>query len=438
MKDEYALVGIITFLLFVIIDNILIGFASATRDANVSELTKRAENGEIKAQRILHMLDQHVKLNITVQIITMVLNIVTGVFLLSILSGYFEGIYAGNVLAVVLVILFIAIFGIAIPVRIAKLNPDKVINRYFGLVRIILIVLHPVTFVINFAGNCLLRLIGINPYTGNDNVTEEEIMTMVNEGHEQGIIEADEAEMISNIFEFGDKEAVDIMTHRKNIIALDGNMTLEEAVTFMLHENNSRYPVYDGDIDNIIGIVHVKDALKEYGNRAKAEECIKNIGEILYEAKLIPCTRNINDLFKLMQREKVHMAIVVDEYGQTAGLVTMEDILEEIVGNILDEHDEDEEQIMLRADNTYVVDGLTTLEDLEEELGITFDMEEDINTLNGFLVLKIGKIPNESYVGTEIEYNGYKFKIQQVEGRVISSVSITKIVDEPAQKSVDE
>ena len=184
--------------------------------------------------------------------------------------------------------------------------------------------------------------------------------------------------------------------------------------------------------------MHVKDALKEYGNRAKAEECIKNIDEILYEAKLIPCTRNINDLFKLMQREKVHMAIVVDEYGQTAGLVTMEDILEEIVGNILDEHDEDEEQIMLRADNTYVVDGLTTLEDLEEELGITFEMEEDINTLNGFLVLKIGKIPNESYVGTEIEYKGYKFKIQQVEGRVISSVSITKIVDEPAQKSVDE
>lgn len=426
MGDGYSLVGSCLFILFVLLDGALFGFAAAAQEANTSELTKRSDEGDKKSLKILKILDNGIRLNYTIQISAMIMNVVVGAFVLNVFAKYFQGISYAQILTAVILMIIVAVFGIVIPVKIAVLHADKAVRSLFGIVSLVLVILSPIIIVVTFMGNCIIRILGMNPNADADNVTEEEILTMVNEGHEQGVIEADEAEMISNIFEFGDKEAVDIMTHRKNILAIDGNMTLEEAVSFMLHENNSRYPVYDGDIDNIIGIVHIKDALKEYGNRAKAEEPIKNIQEVLYEAKLIPGTRNINDLFKLMQKEKVHMAIVVDEYGQTAGLVTMEDILEEIVGNILDEHDEDEEQIMRKSDNTYVVDGMTLLEDLEEELSIKFQVE-DINTLNGFLILKTGKIPGDEQVGTEIQYEGYRFTILAVEGRIIRSVSITKI-----------
>ena len=166
--------------------------------------------------------------------------------------------------------------------------------------------------------------------------------------------------------------------------------------------------------------------VRSSGNRVNLDEPIKNITEILFDAVLIPGTRNINDLFKFMQSEKVHQVIVVDEYGQTVGLVTMEDILEEIVGNIFDEHDEEEEQITLKEDNSYIVDGMTSLEDLEDELSVDFFVD-DIDTLNGFLMLKTGKIPSVEQIGTEVVYEGYVFKILETQNRIIRTVSITKL-----------
>ena len=165
-----------------------------------------------------------------------------------------------------------------------------------------------------------------------ENVTEEDIMDMVNEGHEQGVLESSEAEMITNIFEFDDKEAGDIMTHRKNIVALDGSMSLREAAYFVLKEaKNSRYPVYGKDLDDIIGTVHMRDVLFHAENLQESRMEIANVPGVLRPAHFIPETRNINSLFKEMQSQKIHMEIVIDEYGQTAGIVTMEDILEEIV-----------------------------------------------------------------------------------------------------------
>ena len=163
----------------------------------------------------------------------------------------------------------------------------------------------------------------------DDDVTEEEIMDMVNEGHEQGVLKENEAEMIGNIFEFGEKHASDVMTHRKSIVGIEADTTVEEAFEFIMGENYSRYPVYDGDIDNIIGILHIRDLLKIYSeekNRKKKLVDMKH--QVLFDASYIPETRNISVLFKEMQSDKVHMAVVVDEYGQTAGIVTMEDILE--------------------------------------------------------------------------------------------------------------
>ena len=258
-----------------------------------------------------------------------------------------------------------------------------------------------------------------------DDVTEEEIMDMVNEGHEQGVLAENEAEMINNIFEFADRQVSDVMIHRKNIVAIDCETTVNEAFDFILKENFSRYPVYDGDIDNIIGILHLRDLLKVYVDEANRDKKIKEVKhQLLFDATYIPETRNLSVLFKEMQSKKTHMAIVVDEYGQTSGLITLEDVLEEIVGDILDEYDDEEVLINRRDDGSYVLDGQTTLEDIEELFEIHFDCE-DIDTINGYMIYKMGKIPseNEEFSCT---CDGYEFKVLEVKDKMITKVLAVK------------
>lgn len=261
-----------------------------------------------------------------------------------------------------------------------------------------------------------------------ENVTEEDIMTMVNEGHEQGVLKAGEAKMITNIFELDDKEAGDIMTHRKNITALDGSMLLSEAARFVLKEgNNSRYPVYGKDLDDIIGTLHMRDVLVHAENEEESGTPIGQVPGLLREAHFIPETRNINSLFKEMQSQKIHMEIVIDEYGQTAGLVTMEDILEEIVGNIMDEYDVDEEFIVQSGDGL-LMSGMTPLEDAQEALGITFP-EEDLDTydtINGLLISRLDRIPQEEEQ-PEVRYMGLLFEVVKVENKMIHSVRVKPI-----------
>lgn len=183
--------------------------------------------------------------------------------------------------------------------------------------------------------------------------------------------------------------------------------------------------MYDGDIDNITGILHIRDLLKIYVDKDNQDRKLRDVEDtVLFKPYCIPETRNISPLFRQMQSEKIHMAIVVDEYGQTAGIVTMEDILEEIVGNILDEYDEEEEQIVTDADGSYIIEGQADLEDVEAKLGIEFECE-DIDTLSGFMIYKLGKIPDDGE-NFEVEYKGYIFRTLDVRGRMILKVKVEK------------
>lgn len=259
---------------------------------------------------------------------------------------------------------------------------------------------------------------------GKDTELEAEIKSMVSQGTDSGRIEATEAQMINNIFDFNDKEAQDIMTHRENIIGIDGSMTLDEVKKFMLDGKNSRYPVYDDNIDNIIGILHFKDVMKASVNDAVRKKAVKNIDGLVKEARFIPQTRKIDSLFRTMQSKKIHMVIVVDEYGQTAGIVAMEDILEEIVGNILDEYDNEEVNIRKLRENVYICNGLTPLTEAGMRLGILFP-DEGFETLNGFLTATLGHVPKSGEV-FETEYGGYKFHIVSIKNHVIQTVRCTK------------
>lgn len=263
-----------------------------------------------------------------------------------------------------------------------------------------------------------------NGIHNGEDVTEEEIISMVKEGHEQGVLLDSEAEMIHNIFEFGDKAAKDIMTHRKNMVVLDGELSYIDSLSFIAESGKSRYPVYVGDVDNIIGILHIKDAFSFVQRNEIFRTSLKDIPNLLRDVEVIPETMNINALFKKMQSEKNHIVIVVDEYGQTSGIVAMEDILEEIVGNIEDEHDEEESLIRKDSDGNYHMDGMTSFTDVIEVLHIPME-EDSFETLNGFLISLLEKIPNDGEK-VSVYAHGYEFSIVKVENKMIREVLVLK------------
>ena len=253
---------------------------------------------------------------------------------------------------------------------------------------------------------------------------EEEILSMVEEGHENGVIEDNEVELISNIFEFSGKEAKDIMTSRQRILAIENTVDVEEALKFAAENSYSRYPIYEEDIDNIIGIVHIKDLIAQYLKDAKV-----NITAMMEEPMYIHPTMDISKLLNMMQKEQTHMAIIVDEYGQTEGIVSMEDIIEEIVGNIFDEHDEaDEEEITELPNDVTMVSGSAELSELEETLEIEFP-DEDFETVNGFLLYELGRFPEEEEK-IEIIYQGYRFVPVDIQDKMIKLVRIEKIKED--------
>ncbi|MCR4651806.1 MAG: hemolysin family protein [Lachnospiraceae bacterium] len=251
---------------------------------------------------------------------------------------------------------------------------------------------------------------------------EEDIISMVNESLDQGYIEDNEAFLINNIFEFGDKSARDIMTDRSNIIAIESGTLLSEAMEFMLDSGHSRFPVYDSNLDTIAGILHIKDAMSLLRDKENENKCLRDIDGIYREVRCIPETRKVDALFTTMQSQKLQMVIVVDEYGQTAGLIAMEDILEEIVGNISDEYDDDDGHIIRDGDSKFIVRGSTPLEDLKKKLGIEFEVE-DIETINGYMISRMEKIPDKK-CRFETRVGDYIFKVLEVDHNMIKQVLV--------------
>lgn len=459
MDDGYSPVSMLILILFILLEGAFYGFGAAVQNINEMKLEADAAEGNGKAGRLLGIINAPGRLIHTIQVTTHLIGLITGTL---ILPGYvqgltnrFQAVFAGmggldavlpgaglwweRTLAIIFVTLFFLLliisFGIVIPKRLGAKSPEAWGYHLLPLILFFSVLFRPLTALITGLSSAVLKAFGVKLAQEEENVTEEDIKSMVNEGHEQGVLEADETEMITNIFELGDKEACDIMTHRTNMTALEGEMTLKEAVDFILNEGvNTRYPVYGEDIDDIIGILHFRDAMALAAQGDKKDWMLKDIPGLLREAVFIPETKEIDVLFKEMQSQKTHMVIVVDEYGQTAGLLTIEDILEEIVGNILDEYDEEEEFITPTGDGAYIMNGLTPLDDVMDTLGISFSEEDydTYDTLNGFLLSRLERIPQE-HERPEVEFAGYRFKVMQAGNKMIESV-----LAEPCAKTQDD
>ncbi len=266
------------------------------------------------------------------------------------------------------------------------------------------------------------RLRGLLRKKKEDERCDEEILALVNDYKDQGALEEEEAEMITNIMEFAETQAKDIMTHRSRIDAISTEETLESALHHMLHCNFTRYPLYNGTRDNIVGVLYLKDVMLAYMEGDKDAP----LTDIAREPFYVPETLPLDSLFDEMQSKKIHMAVVIDEYGQTAGIVAMEDILEEIVGEILDEYDVVEQETRVTEEALYV-SGTISLEELETRLDIHYlpQDEEYFDTLNGLLISLLGHIPEDGEQA-ELVYGGYIFSVLHCENRMIGDVKISK------------
>ncbi len=327
---------------------------------------------------------------------------------------------------------FSLVLGELVPKKIAMNKPEKMAFMAAPILVFVAKVTRPVVKFLALSTNGVLRLIGIDPHADEEVVTEEEIRMMVDVGGEKGVIEDTQIEMINNIFEFDDIDVADIMTHRTDMVCVDEEEPLSEAVKLSIENGFSRIPVYKEDPDNIIGIVYIKDFLKYVGTNLPKTKTVK---DMMRPAYYVPETKRCGELFTEMTEKRVQMAVVIDEYGGTAGIVTLEDVLESIVGNIQDEYDQEDEEISIINDTVFEVDGITDIEEVEEHTGKNFP-EGDYDTIGGYIISVLGFLPQDGEMN-EVQFENVKFTVLNVEERRIGKVKV-EILPVEKKEEVEE
>ncbi len=448
--DGLPIRGVIWLVGLVIFNAIVEAMVTAFESVSEAAVEKRLEEGEKKAKQVQYLLEHHRRYITVTDLLR--LGAVSGMavvyyvyflpyFKELLQKAFGESAHAVLVAAVLVLITLLAVMliellAIKLPKKLAFKHAEGFSFALAGLLRLSITVLNPIAWLIETTTIGILKLFHIKASELEEVVTEEDIISTVEEAGESGVLDTDEVEMIQNIFEFDDKEVKDIMTHRTGMVAVDADWNLEEAMKFMLNEIYSRFPVYEESVENIIGIVHLKDALKVYmsGNAAKMKQ--RKVRSITRKPFFVPDTQGIDVLLENMQKKKFHMALAIDEYGQTAGLVTLEDILEEIVGDIQDEYDREEEDMVSEAENVYLVKGITTLADLSEDMGHEIT-SEDFETLNGLIVSALGHIPTEGEQFS-MTYQGCQIDIVEVKNKMITLARVTVLPEEEASEEEEE
>lgn len=315
---------------------------------------------------------------------------------------------------------FTLVLGELVPKRMALAKSERIALSVAGPIRALYKITSPIVRLLTFSTNIVVKLLGGPVKATGEQITEEEIRLMINVGEEKGIFQETETEMINSIFEFDDTVAKEVMTPRTAIVAISSDSTLEEILDVIVEENFSRIPVYEDSIDHIIGILYIKDLFSKIKKDMKWEVSLK---DIIRPAYFVPEYKKIDELFKEMQKSKTHIAIIIDEYGGTAGLITIEDLLEEIVGNIFDEYDDvvlDYEKI---DDDTYIVNGMLDLGDINDIMDTHIPEEEEYDTVSGMVLSHSGKMPE---VGDEVTIGNLYFRVEEVDDKRISKIRVEK------------
>ena len=423
-------------------------FFAATEIAFISlndaKIEKQAKEGNKKAKQIKKMLREPSKFLATIQIGITLAGFLSSAFaadafaddLAPILQNLIPlGLTAWRNISIILITIILSyfslIFGELVPKRLAMRNSEKIAFGTIGIIRTISIITAPFVKLLTASTNGVSKLFGISG-TDEETVTEEEIRMMVDVGEEKGSIKEEEKELINNVFEFNDKVVSEIMIHRKDIYAIDINSDIDNILKELDEYKYSRIPVYEENIDNIVGMLFIKDLLANVNKKEKVK-----IAKIIREPYFVSENKPIDELFRDLQKNKHQLAIVLDEYGGTAGLVTMEDIIEELVGNIFDEYDEEEKEFEKIDDNTFLISGSVSIHDLRKILGVEIP-EGEYDTLSGYLIELLGRIPSDDEKPV-IETKRVTYKIEDYEEKRILWVKACRNnVEEDVQEEQED
>lgn len=370
-------------------------------------------NGVKWAKRAGKMIDNYDKLITTILIGNNIVNIVAS----SLATLFFVGIMSdsstGVTVSTVTLTLAILIFGEITPKTLAKEHPEGMVHAFCNIIWFLEILLFPLTFIFSQWRKLLLKIFKFKKAPG---ITEDELLTYVETAHSEGGIDEHESELIRSAIEFEDLDVGDIMVHRVGVVAVSETATMDEVAKAFRDNGYSRIPVYSGTIDTVVGIIHEKDfliALLDGADNFKS--CIQN-------TVCVSVNMKISAALRMMQKGKIHMAVVVDEYGGTSGIITMEDILEELVGEIYDEHDEIEEFIKRTADNVYIVNGNAPLLDAFEYMNVDFKEEFESSSVGGFVTEQMEKIP---VAGEKFDYENLHITVTRSTPKRVAEVQIT-------------
>ena len=437
MESDESLFIQIAFLFILIALNAF--FASseiAIISLNDNKIKRMAEEGNKKAKLLHQLISNPSKFLATIQVGITLCGLLASAFasesfatkLAKIMAswGFNIDVSILKIISVFLVTLILSYFqlvlGELVPKRIAMNKPQEISMLAIKPLAFLSVITKPFVKVLTISTNIISRLFGIDPNSNEENITEEEIRMMVDVGQEKGVIQCDEKEMIDNIFNFDDTFVSEVMTHRIDMISLPIDATIDKVMDIAVNDEFTRIPIYEENVDHIIGILHIKDLLYYVKHKSHDDFDLRNI---IREPYFVPDTKKTDELFRELQQSKTHMAIVIDEYGGTAGIVTIEDLLEEIVGNIFDEYDIVENEIEVIDDKTFVVDGSINIEKVEEILNVEIE-SEDCDTISGFIIEQLGRIPDKEEK-PQIEYKDVIFKVLKLKNKRILKIEITML-----------
>ena len=433
-------------IILILVNAFFAGTEMAVVSLNSTKLRKLQEEGDKTAGKLLKMVEDSSAFLSTIQVAIT-------------LAGYLGAAFAGenfapvlsnwlyndlgfqvlpqaalnNVAIIIITIIlsyFTLVFGELVPKRIALQKSYEFAKVACGVIRGMAFVLRPVIWLLSVSVNGVLRLLRLKVEAEEENVTEDEIRMMVDLGGEKGAIDEDEQEWIQNVFDFGDISVREAMTPRSDMDALDIESTDEEILEMIQESGHSRFPVYEESVDTVLGILNARDYLLDRGTGKKTP-----LKDLLRSAYFVPETIKADNLFKEMQKEKVHIAIVVDEYGGTEGIITMEDLLEEIVGNIYDEFDKAEQpEIEPLSENQWRVTGSVPISTLVDDLDLPLPESDDYDTLGGMIVTRLNAIPKDGEQ-LDMEVNGVELHVEKIEDHRIESVLLRWT---PPKKDSDE
>ena len=406
-----------TIVLFILL--IASGFFSASETSLMSlskiRLRHMQEEGVKGAKLVANLIEDSNKLLSSILIGNNVVNIAATSISTALFTSLIPG-ASGVAIATAVMTVLVLLFGEITPKTIASNNSEKVAIFVARPIKIIIFILRPVVWVFNLVTNIIFKLLGIKDKGNQPYITEEELKTMVNVSHEEGVLEIEERQIINNVFQFGDMQAKEAMVQRLDMIAINSEDKYEEIIDMFKNEKFSRMPVYNESIDDIIGILNVKDIIFLNDEEIEAFDINNYIREPFFTYEF----KKITQLLEEMKKEKSQIAIVVDEYGGTSGLITIEDLVEVIVGDIEDEYDEEDEEIEVIKEDEYIVDGSIKITDVIELIGVRLESEE-FDSIGGYIIGFLRRLPEENEV---IEVDNIKFCIESLDKNRIKKVRI--------------